>query len=184
MIAIQPTPTRVRRQVGAALITGLLFLVVVTLVGVTAMRSTNLEERMAYNMGQINAAFQATETGLRGAELWLEGLSTAPIDIGSGTVSDTQVYQLNHADALAMTSGNPQWWETNAKDYQDPSWPKPDGSWTKPRAIIEQIEFIKDSEDEGGGAPLGRMYYRITASGVAGTDTTQSIIQSTYARRY
>ncbi len=56
------------RQRGAALIVGLVLLVVVTLVGVGAMQSTTLQEKMAGNLRDSNLAFQASEAVLRHCE--------------------------------------------------------------------------------------------------------------------
>lgn len=56
------------RQGGAALVVGLILLVVVTLMGISAMRDTTLEEKMAGNLRDSNLAFQASETALRHCE--------------------------------------------------------------------------------------------------------------------
>ncbi|MES1999424.1 MAG: PilX N-terminal domain-containing pilus assembly protein [Pseudomonadota bacterium] len=62
------TINHIRRQSGIALITGLIFLVVLTLLGVTAMRATSLEERMAGNMRDRNLAMESASACLRDAE--------------------------------------------------------------------------------------------------------------------
>ena len=54
-----------RKQHGAALITGLIFMVVLTLLAVAAMRTTSLDEKMAGNALNQDAAFQAAEAALR-----------------------------------------------------------------------------------------------------------------------
>lgn len=56
------------RQSGAALITGLIFLVVLSMIGVTAARMSTLEERMSGNMRDRSIAMQAAELALRDAE--------------------------------------------------------------------------------------------------------------------
>lgn len=56
------------RQRGVALITGLIFLVVLTLLGITAARMAGLEERMSGNMRDRSLAVQAAEMALRDAE--------------------------------------------------------------------------------------------------------------------
>lgn len=55
-------------QRGAALITSLILLVVLTVVGVSSLANTVLEERMAGNMRDRQIAFQAAEAALRGGE--------------------------------------------------------------------------------------------------------------------
>ncbi|MBK7541912.1 MAG: hypothetical protein IPN66_02220 [Candidatus Competibacteraceae bacterium] len=56
------------RQKGAALVVGLILLVVITLIGVSAMQSTTLQEKMAGNLRDSNLSFQAAEVGLRFCE--------------------------------------------------------------------------------------------------------------------
>ena len=53
--------TSLKSQKGAALFVGLMLLLVMTLVAVTAMRSTNLEVRMARNDNQKMNAFETSE---------------------------------------------------------------------------------------------------------------------------
>ena len=55
------------RQSGAILIVALVMLVVLTLLGVTAMNTTSLQERIASNTQEQVHAFQAAETGLNQA---------------------------------------------------------------------------------------------------------------------
>lgn len=69
------------RQRGVALITGLIFLVVLTLISVTAARMSSLEERMSGNMRDRSLAMQAAEMALRDAErdiLGGAGITRAP----------------------------------------------------------------------------------------------------------
>jgi type IV pilus assembly protein PilX len=61
------------RQSGAALITGLIFLVVLTMIGITAARMSTLEERMSGNMRDRSIAMQAAERALRDAERDISG---------------------------------------------------------------------------------------------------------------
>lgn len=59
---------RTSEQRGAALITALILLLVLTLVGVNSLANTVLEERMAGNMRDRQLAFQAAEAALREGE--------------------------------------------------------------------------------------------------------------------
>ena len=58
---MQNTP---RSQGGAALIVALLILVILTMLGISALDSTKMETRMVHNMSEYNYAFQAAEMGL------------------------------------------------------------------------------------------------------------------------
>ena len=51
-------------QHGAALIVALLILVILTMLGISALDSTKMETRMVHNMSEYNYAFQAAEMGL------------------------------------------------------------------------------------------------------------------------
>ena len=63
-----PVEIRTHRQQGSALIISLIILLLMTLIGVTAMQTTTLEERMTGNMRDSNIAFQAAEAALREGE--------------------------------------------------------------------------------------------------------------------
>lgn len=52
------------RQRGIALAVALVFLVVLTIIGITAMQTNVLEQRMAGNIQTSNNAFQAAESGI------------------------------------------------------------------------------------------------------------------------
>ncbi|HEX7027564.1 MAG TPA: pilus assembly PilX N-terminal domain-containing protein [Gammaproteobacteria bacterium] len=88
------------RQRGIALVTALVMLLILTLIGVTAMNTSTLEEKMAYNMQQDLTAFHAAESGFN---LTFEDVNTvtfnpnpvtlAPIDVGSAEVEVTAVFR-------------------------------------------------------------------------------------------
>lgn len=62
-----------RRQRGAALLTGLIFMVILTLLGITAARMAGLEEKMSGNMRDRSLAMQAAEMALRDSEQDIRG---------------------------------------------------------------------------------------------------------------
>lgn len=64
-------PNSQNRQHGAALITSLIFLSVLTILGMSTLGTALLESRMAGNARDRNLAFQAAEIGLRDAELFI-----------------------------------------------------------------------------------------------------------------
>lgn len=59
------------RQDGAALVIGLIMLFLVTMLSITAMRTSALEERMASHTSERALAFQAAEAALRQGEQYL-----------------------------------------------------------------------------------------------------------------
>ena len=62
-----PSPRGVGQQCGMVLVTVLIMLVVITLLGVTTMTNTGMEEKMAANVQEYNRAFQAAESGISSA---------------------------------------------------------------------------------------------------------------------
>lgn len=73
-----PRNLGMRAQRGAVLVVALMFLVVLTLLALTSMSGTTLEERMAGQYRDLNFAFQAAEAGLRDAERDLFAVGAAP----------------------------------------------------------------------------------------------------------
>ncbi|MHB8785499.1 MAG: pilus assembly PilX family protein [Thauera sp.] len=57
-----------RREAGIALVTGLILLIVVTLIGLSGARNSTLQERLASNTLDRSLAFHAAEAALRAAE--------------------------------------------------------------------------------------------------------------------
>jgi type IV pilus assembly protein PilX len=66
------------RQCGASLVVVLLLLLIMTLLGLAAMRGTIMEERMTANMTDRNLAFQATEAALREGEALAQATIAPP----------------------------------------------------------------------------------------------------------
>lgn len=67
-----------RQQNGSALIIGLIFLVLLTILGLTAMQTTTLEEKMSGNLRDRSLAFQSAESALRDAEKYILNTSLGP----------------------------------------------------------------------------------------------------------
>lgn len=72
-----------RHQCGAALIMSMVILLILTLLGITAMGTSSLEEKMSGNTQEITRAFEAAESGLiewsnTPGSIVLEGTTTSP----------------------------------------------------------------------------------------------------------
>lgn len=171
-----------RRQAGAVLIISLIILLIMTLLGVTAMSSTTLEERMAGNMRDRNTALQAAEATLTSAEAAVAALAVKP-SAQSGCAATTCVWPLNTLPDLGSQSV--EWWETNALDYGASGAPEIGGVASDPRYVVEEQAFVPDSLDAPQEANKpGVNYYRITARGTGATDDAQVVLQSTFTMRF
>ena len=78
-----------RRQDGAALLTALIFLVLLTMLVLSSMGTNVMEERMAANSQEINRAFQTAETGLETVMNDSDAFNTTNLAILDGTSGDT-----------------------------------------------------------------------------------------------
>jgi type IV pilus assembly protein PilX len=82
------------RNRGVALFISLVLLLVLTIIGISAVQTTSLETRMARNEYDTLLAFQAAESALRDAEAFLETVVTTAlftdtaVDPGLWTVAD------------------------------------------------------------------------------------------------
>lgn len=89
-----------QRQQGAVLITALIFLVILTLISVAAMRSSTLELRMAGNEQEHRRALQSTQSAINGV---LANANIQVVDVGI-----TTCYQFGSTDTTlaGCTSSN------------------------------------------------------------------------------
>jgi len=186
-------------QHGAALITGLIFLVILTLLGITAMRTSTLEERIAGNTRDRNVAFQAGDTALRDGERDImnicEGSYCRAVSISGRTGFDE-----NCTNGLCYKAYPPGFttpvWKDNAfglnKGQMAGEAPSveygaktsgakieglaqdSDGNLIQPRYLIEVFRKWPPGESNW------RDYYRITTRAVGGNITTQVLLQEVF----
>jgi len=168
-------------QRGSALIISLIFLLLLTIIGVAAMQSATLQERMAGNTRDRNLAFQSAEGALRGAEDVL-GAATLPT-FNNSTAGYRQQLTLAGSGAYWMTTYN---WQgaaganSGSQSYAVHSYT---GVAEAPRFVIEQLptvakvgESIKLGQLEEGG------FFRVTTRAVGATPETAVILQSVFKR--
>lgn len=172
---------KINSQHGSALIISLIFLLLLTIIGVTAMQSSTMQERMAGNTRDRNLAFQSAEAALRGAEVVL---SDAVIPSFNNSVAG---YRQQVAD-----SGNPNYWastynwtsaagaNSGSAQYSAATL---SGLSSNPRFVIEELP--KGSE-VGQSIKLGQLespgYYRITTRAVGSTADSTVYLQAVYKR--
>lgn len=175
-------------QRGFVLVMALVFLALLTIIGVTAMGTTSLEEKMAGNMKDRNLAFQAAETALLAGERWYEIQSTKPVfpDTTRG------LYVIDATSAVSNWDNIN--WSTNVVVYPcTPTLTSGCGSGvskinSQPKYIIEDLgelpetkgSIVTPTDYKGKGSSMAR----ITARGTGGTDAAVSMVQSTYARQF
>lgn len=169
-----------KRQSGTALIIALIFLLLMTLLGTSSMRTSTMQERMAGNMRDWNLGFQSAEAALREAEEWLLDTDVLPeFNDANG------YYQVNSPD-------RPSWTGTVASPGNGylvyPGYV--DGVAEQPSYYIERLSSIKPA---GTSTEIGPMedifYFRVTAVGYGGAvddggdPLTSVVLSSVYRSR-
>jgi type IV pilus assembly protein PilX len=159
------------REHGAVLIVALVFLVIMTVLGVTAMRTTTLQERMAGNVRDSNLAFQSAEAALREGEQFLQQATLPPFTGANGLLPMEE-------DAGQVTFWNAYAWSGNGRVTASVA-----GVIEAPRYVIEELPALPA---EGDSAKFGALpdvgFYRVTARAAGGTQDAVSILQTTYRR--
>ena len=163
-------------QQGIALVVSLIMLLLMTLLAITSMNTTVLEEKMAGNYKDRNMAFQAAEAGVRAGENYLRTTTVLPVFDGS----TAGLYQPTLTGASRWDDSITDWSvSANVKEYTGTL----AGLSSKPKYIIEELQAIPDS---GGSVEAGvtteNRYYRITSRAVGGTDSALVMLQTTYKR--
>lgn len=167
-----------RGQRGAALITGLIFLVILTLIVLAGLGVSNLEERMAGNARDRDLAFQAAEAALQQAEQVLQQPALPNFALGTGYTP-----QINGA-------GTDSFWQTYNWSGQSITYnPGLNGGQSisgvaaQPQYVVEQMPAVTGPGSSLVVGPLGSTtYYRITARGVGATTDAVVILQATFRR--
>jgi len=151
---------------GVALVVALVLLVVVTLIGLAAIRGTTMQQQMTSNFYDREIAFQSAEAALRAGEsLVINDPTDATIrdcrptsgnicasnpfaDANQSTVT-VQTLATSQFDAGALASGQPQFVVENMGDFADAN-----GS----------VKQLSGCASYGGcGAGANSTYFRITA---------------------
>lgn len=192
------TPPRSQEK-GTILFVGLIFLVVLSLLGLTALRTATMQERMAGSMRDRGIAFQAAESGLRAAEKYLAATSSLP---SATTFSATAcgakgVYKLSGSTpyfiskASAFSSGT-KWDGANPEFWNEYPWEKDNCSYN---GSGDYINYVADTDLGKPGKPVklpryvieeipsngtGLSSYRVTSKGWGSSENAVVILQATY----
>ncbi|HFE32671.1 MAG TPA: pilus assembly protein PilX [Gammaproteobacteria bacterium] len=170
------------QQRGAVLIVSLIMLLVMTLLGVSSMKGSAMEEKMTRNLHDKNLAFQAAEAALRAAEQNIQD-----------NIIATNIFDTDGSDGLYDRSDlriweNIDWTANDSLEYSgfDSTYrvDKP------PRYVIQHLATTVDATDAlnqnnyGQGTGAGKIEtFLITARGTGGSDDTVVILQSSWGKR-
>jgi type IV pilus assembly protein PilX len=169
-----------KSQQGAVLIIGLIMLLLLTIIGMSSIRGTDLQERMAGNARDHNVAFQAAEAAVRNGESYLSSATIVPF-----TTPSLPGYQKD-LTATPVQFWNESRWKTDAVQMAD-SVIK--GAAKPPRYVLEQLQISISPGSYGSGVDQQSMdsmaereVFRVTGHGVGSTADSEALIQTTYIR--
>mgnify|MGYP001815085480 CR=1 FL=1 len=171
-------PSR-RRQQGAVLAVTLMILLVVTLLTVSNMQSAILQEKMAGNNSDRNVAFQAAESGLREAEVFLE-------DIVSLGDFQGQAGLFGRTDDEPAFSTSGTWSDTAYHVVADTDL----GTYERPRYFIKNMTTVQGTTgalnmsgygDNKGTGDVTIFRVTVRATGTS-ADSAEVILRTQYGR--
>lgn len=172
--------TQLNRQSGAALFVGLMFLLILTILGLSSSNTAIMQERMAGNVADTNVGFQEAERTLREVEDRLKkyvsggagGLGYAPPtwEQTGLTRSDCTMSAIN----WDSPSGNLAWQDA----------PSTDGQYM----VIDLSDYMDSGTPYGSSCrPVSEAdmntageYFLIAVRADTPTGTTESIVQSIF----
>jgi len=180
MGATLPAPAMASRtpagQRGTVLVVALVFLVIMTLLGVGSMQSSVLEERMAGNMRDDRVSFEAAESALRMGEEQLR-------DPGTPLAFDGTDGLYHHADGNAPDPLD--FSDAESRAYEAGSGTSGlEGLASQPRYFMEKLPPVTPPGNsiEAGTPVTGKSLYRIVARGKGGSEDSETVLQSTFLR--
>lgn len=181
-------------QSGAVLFVAMIFLIVMTLLGISNMQSGLMEEKMAGAFRDRNSlAFESAELALREGEKYLNNVAVGPFNDTIDGLHDNfeKGGDLNFWRSTS-TTGCPSsgtvtafnWSSTNARCSSVLVTRQLTGTASAPRYVIEELADVPKpgASQKAGVAKDSTKVFRITARGVGAQATTVVILQSTFKR--
>ena len=167
----------VRSQAGAVLIVSLVLLLVLTILGVSGVQNTTMEERMAGNYRDRFSAFQAAEAALRVGERAV-GVYTTFIAMDFESGNSDGAYDAEHVTG----SIDP----TDTSRYINVSTTTISGVASTPEYFIERVPKVPLANSSlvvgFQGKSKDVQYYRVTGKGTGSGGRAEVILQSTFHR--
>lgn len=163
-----------RQQQGVALIISLILLVVMTLLGISVIRSVTTEERMAGNSYNRNVSFQAVDAALRTIEIQIEAIKPTPT-AGCALVSSLMVC------APPASGTTPRWLDSSFTSWQNGSEIGNGSLAITPQYFVEYLGATFACNPGSPSDPNNCKRYRVTAKSPSSDGRSPVMLQSIYA---
>jgi type IV pilus assembly protein PilX len=194
----------VRAQRGVVMIVALIFLLLLTILAVSASGNSLLQERMAGGLRNAQQAQMSAETALRGAEwkLW-SGSHSVTAHLPCGTAVPSACYAFDEADPIAAVVNfrtQAGWVADGATVYEGSSAVVDYTTLANGRLAKNPLYIIEDMGPEMPPGVVGGLHesgvtganrassptphiYRITARASGGNANTVRVVESTFAAK-
>jgi len=163
------------RQSGVVLIVSLFMLLLLTLIGLSGMQTTSLEEKMASNNRDQNLAFQSAEAALRGGEDIVRNTTNKDDFNGVGGL-------LSRASNEPVYNVASTWSDNNSAEFV--SGISSDLISTEPRYWIKYVKDVSDDINISNNNQKWTSYFIVTARGTGVQDTSRVFLRSSYAKKF
>jgi len=179
-----------RKERGTALIFALVMLLLLTILGITAVTTSSLQEKMAGNMRDQYMAQQAGDSILFDGQALVFNQQIRPVPFcppdPTVKVWDSNCLPAAVAAFESLTTG-PNWWLTAT-----------DAWWTsvgflsgvanthtsqEPRFVVEMIQEVRTTSAEIGPKTVKRLYFRTTGWSVGVSDYSRGLFQSVFSKK-
>jgi type IV pilus assembly protein PilX len=178
-----------KHQTGAVLVISLFILVLITLIGVTAIQTTTLEEKMTGNMRDHDIAFQAAESALRDAEMnIIENQVTDPFvwfpdDRNGAFVAGfvAGLYGPNDTILDGKSVSDSASWGNNTRQFLDVN--NDNAIYTAntaPRSVIKRLPPQPGQTVSMSRGANRDAIFQVTARGEGGSSTSQVVLRTRY----
>jgi len=180
MVSARHNPYSCQRQTGAALVMGLVLLFVLTMMGITGIRSTIQQERMSGAFNENTRAFAAAEAAIRRAE-WVLRQAALPTFNGNGLYPETALETdmpdwlaaaVDTSDAGALSLGSGGVAGNQALPDLD----------VQPQFFIQQLPEVEGESLKADEPAPTRQLFRIIARGFGPNPVVSVVIESTFER--
>ena len=176
-----------RREQGFILVTGLLFLVVMTLIGLALFRGTGLLDRLTANTRDKQRSFEAAESAVEYGVWWLQqpsGGTYGSCAANTNATVSTLTICTEPLPASLSTVASMNWIST-AFSYTPPNMTLTSGTvsggmnsagtdilyWKSPGLYIENLGLSADGNSQ---------FYQITGYGYGGDSNTVTVLRGTF----
>lgn len=149
-------------QRGMALLVSLVFLLLLTLIGISSMQNANLQEKMASSVTQRNQSFQAAEAALRIGESAVQA-STYTLAVCAGTTQCAPP-----AESATITAAG-------SNSTSGVTWVAAGGGFYGVQNIGATLNAVNVPSNTSA------TLYRVTAVAIVGNNV-RSVVESVYAK--